>query len=640
MSFVTRHSSLVIRHSLFLVTVILLLIFLPTPIFAAPPTPTTPQLIEAAFERGDISRDTANLYLAYALFSPENLPSAYQSDTPWHATSVLLQLQESLPEMNSITGKNQITNLLSGSCSGSYTTLPNVFTSTHFYIEYDTISGGLTVNDYANALETTWNTEVTDFAWAAPPVYTPNPAPDNLYHVRIDPSIPSNYYGYVSNYGDHAGYIGDNPATAWNDSDAYASCMVLNADYSNFPGTPTTAMQATMAHEFNHSIQYGLGALSGGNIPDNVFIEGGATWMEDEVFDSSNDNYNYLYPQFNMCMGKYDDFPYSYWVVFRAMTEPFGTGVANRGENIMQDFWEQTSQNTANNLSAMNAGFAAKGTSLAEAYHNAAIALKFNHPCGGGYVHPYCLEEGADYMNAKGGTTVQRTISAVGDSVSGTVADNYALNWIRLPITDTAYYVSLQNTSGGGQLRASLVCDTGSALRVFSLPEIVGAGQNTTFANFQSAGCTEAVAIITNQSQTAANPSACTNRSYILSTTTHPEPTFAPLPDQSLWGAAPLPQAIDLWNYAGDDLDTPNIMTYTIINSPVISAGVSITANRYIAIEPYSGQYLRPGWHGTTTVDLQVQDTEGLTATTTFNIPVTEIFKTLLFPIFKNYTFP
>jgi hypothetical protein len=70
--------------------------------------------------------------------------------------------------------------------------------------------------------------------------------------------------------------------------------MVLNRDYSAFPGTPLAALQATAAHEFNHSLQFGYGAITGANSPDDSFVEGGASWMEDEVFDSSNDNYNYL----------------------------------------------------------------------------------------------------------------------------------------------------------------------------------------------------------------------------------------------------------------------------------------------------------------------------------------------------------
>lgn len=640
-SFVGQHLSFAhspIRYLLFAI----LLFFLPVTVFAAPPKPSTPQLIEAAFERGDISRDTANLYLAYALFDYAALPAEFHSDTPWHATPVLLQLTDSLPAMNSISSKNAISGLLSGTCSGSSVSLPNVITSTHFYVEYDTIGGGLSVSDYLSALETTWNTEVTDFGWAAPPVYPLNPASGGRYHVRIDPTINSNYYGYVAPSGTHAGYVGDNPATIWNDVDAYASCMVLNADYSRFPGTPTTAMQATIAHEFNHSIQFGYGALTGGNRPDNSFIEAGATWMEDEVFDNSNDNYNYLYPNFNVCMGEYDDFPYAYWVVFRALTEPFGTGTPGGGEQVMQNFWELTSKSPdSNQLTALNAGLTAKGTSLANAYFNAAVALKFNRSCSGGYVQPYCMEEGAAYVAAKGKTTAQGVISAVGGSRSGNLPNNFALNWVRLPITDTAYTVLLENTGSSGELRAGIACDTGSALNVSPFPATAHPGETITLPNFSSSACAEAVAVITNQQQTAANPNYCSTTTYTLRVTSaRPEPVFAPLPDISLREGSHLPQAIDLWQFVSDDLDTPNVMTYTISNTPAISAGITITGNRYIAVKPIAGGLLSPGWYGSTAVDVTVQDTDGLTDTASFTVTVTHIFKTLLFPVFKNFTFP
>ena len=52
---------------------------------------------------------------------------------------------------------------------------------------------------------------------------------------------------------------GTNPATSWNDTDAYASCMVLNHDYTGFPSVPQASLDSTTAHEFNHSIQFGLG---------------------------------------------------------------------------------------------------------------------------------------------------------------------------------------------------------------------------------------------------------------------------------------------------------------------------------------------------------------------------------------------
>ena len=56
----------------------------------------------------------------------------------------------------------------------------------------------------------------------------------------------------------------------------------------------------------------------------------------------------------------------------------------------MQDFWELTSQNLSNNQAAMGAALAARGTTLADAFHAYAIAAKFNRVCAGGYAHPHC----------------------------------------------------------------------------------------------------------------------------------------------------------------------------------------------------------------------------------------------------------
>ncbi len=626
-----------------------LLLTIPSfPILAAPPPPdepltaettrTTPQLIEAAFQRGEIDRITADLYLAYALFDYASLPAEYHSPVPWDGTAVLLQLQQSLQTTISATAAvERIQSLLSGYCSGSGATLPNSVNTSHFYIEYDTITGTLTLDDYISALETTWTAEVAQFGWAAPPVYTLNPPPGGKYHVRIDPNLQPTYYGYVSSFGTYAGFVGDNPNTTWNEGDAYASCMVLQNDYSysGFPSPPLESLQATVAHEFNHALQYGYGALRGSNTPDTVFVEGGATWMEDEVFDAANDNYYYLWPQFTTCMGEYTAFPYSYWITFRGLTEPYSTGVADGGEQVLQDFWELTSQNASSNLSALNAALGNKGTSLADAYHAAAIALKFNKPCGGGVVSPYCLEEGAAYVALKGQPSVQGSIAAIGNSYFGSVADNYALNWVSLPTNVTPYNITLQNTSNGGQLRGSVVCDTGTSLNIVPLPAVANAGDTVTLNNFNPAACTSVVAVLTNQAQTAPNPSSCLARSYTLhADSAAPAPILANLPNQSLLMDTPRLRAIDLWNYASDDVDTPAVMSYTVINTPIISAGVSISANRYIDIAPL------PGWTGSTPVDVQVQDTGGLTDTDTFTVTVKQIYKILLFPIFNNYTFP
>ena len=230
-------------------------------------------------------------------------------------------------------------------CDTSATPTTDTIESDHFYIEYSPalLGGGLDIQDYIDSLEEAWNTEVVDFGWAKPPVLTANPPPNNKYHVRID-TLGLSLYGFVSDSGDHAGLVGNNPNTAWNDGDARASCMVLNQDYSTFPSTPQVSLDSTTAHEFNHSLQYGYGALNG-VVPDDSFVEGGATWMEDEVQDAANDNYNYLWPDFTFDMGEYGDDPYAYWITFRGLSERYGTGTAGGAEQVMQDFWEQTSQN-------------------------------------------------------------------------------------------------------------------------------------------------------------------------------------------------------------------------------------------------------------------------------------------------------
>jgi len=483
---------------------------------AAPDLPT-PQLIEAAQAKGEIDAGTANLYLAYALGDYEKLPAQYRGAVPWDGTLPLLHLREAMKTMTDSLARTEVAAILSEICSDSWGNLPNTYDSTHFYIQYNSVGGGLTIDSYATSLETALNTEVTTFGWAAAPVLLSNPPPGNRYHVRID-NLATNLYGYVSTVGTHAGCVGDNPNTLWNDVDAYATCMVLNWDYAGF-GSAQQALDATAAHEFNHSIQFGYGALTGSNAPDDSFAEGGATWMEDEVFDSANDNYNYLWPTFAMCMGEYTDSPYRYWITFRGLTERYGTGIADGGEQVMQDFWEATSKSASGKmLPALNTALVNKGTNLADAYHAYAIAVKFNKTCGGGYVYPYCFKEAAGYLAKKGATAVHGTIGSVGGSYAGSVPDSYALNWISLPASGAPYPVTLRNTSTGGTLRGSVVCDTGSALSITPFPATVGAGASTSLASYNPAGCSSVVAVVTNQAQTADNPTSCVAHSYRLET--------------------------------------------------------------------------------------------------------------------------
>ncbi|MGH2766914.1 MAG: hypothetical protein ACRDKA_13550, partial [Actinomycetota bacterium] len=336
-------------------------------------TLSTPELLERAVDRGRLDRATADRFLAFALGAHRKLPARFVSDVPWDGTLPLLHLKERVKRMSPGPQRAAIREVLDPvNCSTETAGLDEI-DSTYFHIHYEDplpAGPGLTITDYGDSLDTAWETEVVDFGWAAPPLdigFTE-------YPVFVN-DLVSGLYGFVTN----TGLPGDNPNTPWDDVDAFASCMVLNEDYSSppFPSPPQASLDATTAHEFNHSIQFGYGAITGPNAPDDVFVEGGATWMEDEVFDDSNDNYNFLWPDFAMSMGEHTGDPYGYFVVFRALTERFGTGAAGAGEQVMQGFWELTSKSlTSNQFPALNAALGNKGTSLADAFHAGAIAIR------------------------------------------------------------------------------------------------------------------------------------------------------------------------------------------------------------------------------------------------------------------------
>ena len=280
------------------------------------------------------------------------------------------ELRRSLPQMDPGPERDAVSARLRApanpnatTCGSQNTLLPNSLETAHFYIQYDqaTLHHTLTIQDYAASLEGSYAAEVESFRWAAPPVTSLGQTQlDGKYHVRVDALGPG-LYGFVSTGGTYAGSVGDNPNTSWNDGDARASCMALNQNYNGFPGPPSRALNATTAHEYNHSLQYGYGALNGPNRPDDSFIEGGATWMEDEAQDAANDNYSYLYPAFTSSMGAHasdSGQQYSYWLTFRGLTERFGSNVPGGAEQVMQDFWEIISRNEAGMLPAMQQALA------------------------------------------------------------------------------------------------------------------------------------------------------------------------------------------------------------------------------------------------------------------------------------------
>ncbi|MGZ8623711.1 MAG: hypothetical protein ACXWYQ_06055 [Actinomycetota bacterium] len=481
--------------------------------------PTTPQLIDGALASGSITPVQATVYRGWALIRPDALPSAFVSPTPWDGTLTMLQVTRSLARMDAARLSPALADVaarIDTACPGSAGNLPNTKSTNHFYIKFrsSSVGGGLTIGQYAAALESTWKTEIGTFGWARPPKDPGAGVPGGRYLVRLDSLSPS-LYGYVAG----TTYARNNPATGWNEKDSVASCMVLNEDFSGFPSGPTDSLRATVAHEFNHAIQFGYGALTGFGKVKNVFVEGGASWMEDEVFDGADDNYYYLWPDFTTPMAQFDkNFPYPYWIVIRALTERYGTGVKNGGENVMQFFWEQISKEASTNLAAMSKALKHEGTSLGKAYHDAAIALRFNVDCAT-TPKKWCLEEGPNYVAAAGPNSNMANVANIGDpAYAGKVANDYALDWIGLPAGQGAFDLTLDVTSGGGKLRTSIVCRTADTLSLLAPTEVAKGSTDATFTSVDPTGCDTVVAVITNENQTKSSPANVTNANYSLST--------------------------------------------------------------------------------------------------------------------------
>jgi len=92
--------------------------------------------------------------------------------------------------------------------------------------------------------------------------------------------------------------------------------------------TPIQNLKVTLAHEFFHAVQfaYDIGE-------DTWLMEGTATWMEDQAYDSINDNRQYLqnsqlkYPWIPLDHSANCCFQYGSWIWFRFLSETMGPGV-------------------------------------------------------------------------------------------------------------------------------------------------------------------------------------------------------------------------------------------------------------------------------------------------------------------------
>jgi len=187
------------------------------------------------------------------------------------------------------------------------------------------------INRMAEIFQTVINTIINTYGFTPPPGdgrYSDNGG-NELYDIYVM-SLNMGFYGYVqAEYP--ANNDGNNENSEVTEENAFTSYMVLRNNYEGFydvlniygPISEFEAVQVSVAHEFFHSIQLGYDGWEA-----VWLLEATATWMEDEIFDEVNDNYQYLFPWFQdpkVSLDR-DSEPHFYgsWIFFRYLSEHKG----------------------------------------------------------------------------------------------------------------------------------------------------------------------------------------------------------------------------------------------------------------------------------------------------------------------------
>ncbi|MCA1981404.1 MXAN_6640 family putative metalloprotease [Nocardioides nematodiphilus] len=171
---------------------------------------------------------------------------------------------------------------------------------------------------------------------------------------------------YLANIGSHGyyGYCAPEPlATSPNAHHTPAFCVLEN-DFAEFhDGTALSNLQVTAAHEFFHAVQFAYDASE-----DPWFMESTAVWVEDQVFDSINDNTQYLpygpLGKPSLSLDKNTTFGvYGGWIFFRWVTE-HRPALVGKMPGIIRSMWERAAAGSHDHYSLQAVAGALKAAGL------------------------------------------------------------------------------------------------------------------------------------------------------------------------------------------------------------------------------------------------------------------------------------
>jgi hypothetical protein len=183
------------------------------------------------------------------------------------------------------------------------------------------------VETVAAVFETVYQTEVVDMGY-----------------TRAPTSGGAAYDVYLQNIGGGtARYLGFTDAVTPFSAISYGSYITIDNDFAEFSNySALDYLQITAAHEYHHAIQYGYNVYF-----DIWYGEATSTWIEDEVYDSVNQLYDYL-PSWFQNMNLPLNTPvsvstgggYGRWLFNRYIAE-------TRGRDTVRIIWDRLKQRGA-----------------------------------------------------------------------------------------------------------------------------------------------------------------------------------------------------------------------------------------------------------------------------------------------------
>lgn len=269
--------------------------------------------------------------------------------------------------------------------------------------------------------EDVWQKEIVEYGYRPPKPDggSPNHGPDDRIDVYLADLGADGIYGYCTT---------DDPTAAQGPNGPWdvSSYCALDNDYdpAQFAGAASgeAALQVTAAHEFFHAVQFGYDFLE-----DVWALEGTAVWMEDEVYDDVNDNYQYMDRSALRQPGVPLDlaidagsplggFQYGAFVFWRFLSESFG------GPDVIRRVWELADGSPAGedqySLQAVDTALRERGSAARVAF------ARF----GAVNAHPTSFyEEGSSYPATP--IAVRRTLSARKPQAAGSPRLDHLTNW-------------------------------------------------------------------------------------------------------------------------------------------------------------------------------------------------------------------